>query len=327
MNDSGDRLDDRRQCTQNTMIYTSQRIETNSASLDETAFERKKLSIENANAPLLATAVAPFACNERKRGLTAATYYSECFLRGVEPLDADLAAAQAMKLYEKWWVKRCFDPSTAISQKRQHPEATNTSKDDLCTKKSRKDDVNLLSDDESTMKYRARRVHGGKYTLVPPIQEISLSARYTTNEISICKANVLELLRTSCGDTKSPEFLSALEILKTAYSSRGFDARWTGSEASTRHEIDGVWLTLSKSEFDECEGVSSFGDTKYRLGRLAFDMFLPTNLKCTIQTVFNTVSPRKEHTGCYLPKLVCPTKLQKELFDAQSKRPSVRNYE
>ena len=51
--------------------------------------------MDKAAAPLLSRPVAPFCRTERKRAHTAAVYYSECFLRGIEPTVADKAAEAA----------------------------------------------------------------------------------------------------------------------------------------------------------------------------------------------------------------------------------------
>jgi hypothetical protein len=327
MNYSADRLDDRLRQSQSANLAT-QKVAAVASLLGGRPLVQQKLSIDSANAPLLAKAIAPFAGNERKRGLTAAIYYSECCLHGVEPVDADIAAAQAMGLYEKWWVKTGFDCQNPQPKKRQKYDTLLASKEDSSTNKLRREVFNLLSDDDNSISSREQSVRRVEDICTIPIHEVSLVARYTAREISSCKTRILEMLRSSGGDTKTPEFLSVLEILKTSYISRGFDARWTGDTASSTNAIDGVWLTLSKSIFDESDGiVKSEESSQYRLGRLAFDMFLPTNLKCTIQTVFNTISKRQNSAGTHLPKLVCPTELQKEIFEAQANRPAVRNYE
>jgi hypothetical protein len=320
---------DGRRCKQRATDSPDQRIATDISLHDgETRpFVQKKLSLDNANTPLLSDAVAPFARNERKRGFTAAIYYSECYLHGVAPVEADLAAKQAMNLYEKWWIKTSFNHDKHASNKRSRQGTPVTSKHDSPEKIARTDNVNLLTDDETTINSREHRVRRGEKVNSVPIQEVSMSARYTTNEISSCKAGALEALQSSGGDTNNPAFLSALEILSTSYSTRGFDARWTGNASSASHEMDGIWLTLSKHNFVDCEGATKSEEPRYQLGRLAFDMFSPTNLKCSIQAVFNSITVQTDMAGTLLPRLVCPTKLQREILEAQANRPVVRSYE
>ena len=74
----------------------------------------QQLTLDSAVSPLLPRATAPFDKTERKRAHTSAVYYSECFLRGIKPLDADSAAKDAQEQYDKWWIDR-----TARNEKRR----------------------------------------------------------------------------------------------------------------------------------------------------------------------------------------------------------------
>lgn len=65
----------------------------------------QRLTFDSAVAPLLKKPTAPFDKTERKRAHTSALYYSECFLRGIQPVDADTAAMEAQGKYERWWIK------------------------------------------------------------------------------------------------------------------------------------------------------------------------------------------------------------------------------
>lgn len=62
-------------------------------------------SLNTAVAPLLRKPLVPFHKTEKGKAYKAAIYYSECFLRGITPNDADNAAAQIDTQYQKWWVQ------------------------------------------------------------------------------------------------------------------------------------------------------------------------------------------------------------------------------
>jgi hypothetical protein len=66
----------------------------------------------------------------------------------------------------------------------------------------------------------------------------------------------------------------------------GWDARYP---KNNERKLEGMWLTLSKATFFVSLGENGSGDPMYTLGRLAFDMFLPTQLVCSLQGNFNPV--------------------------------------
>ena len=78
---------------------------TTSSLISSGQFSVQPLTLDAAVSPLLSRPTAPFDRTERKRAHTSAVYYSECFLRGIEPVIADTAALEAQGKYEKWWVK------------------------------------------------------------------------------------------------------------------------------------------------------------------------------------------------------------------------------
>lgn len=78
-------------------VNPSERVSRN-----ENIFALQALTLDAAVAPSIRKPTAPFAKSERKRAYTSATYYSECFVRGISPVDADTAALDAQDQYEKW---------------------------------------------------------------------------------------------------------------------------------------------------------------------------------------------------------------------------------
>jgi hypothetical protein len=63
----------------------------------------KKLPFNVAVAPLLTKPTAPFEKTEQKKAMTSAKYYSECYLSGVPPKEADQAASEIQGRFNKWW--------------------------------------------------------------------------------------------------------------------------------------------------------------------------------------------------------------------------------
>ena len=66
------------------------------------------MALESAVAPMLPSPITPFQKSDRKKAQTSAMYYSECFLKGVTPTDADNAASDIQGRYNKWWVDAGF---------------------------------------------------------------------------------------------------------------------------------------------------------------------------------------------------------------------------
>ena len=58
--------------------------------------------------PLLQHSHVPFQKSEKGKAHKSAVFYSECFLRGIAPGDADKAAGDVDSQYKKWWVDAAF---------------------------------------------------------------------------------------------------------------------------------------------------------------------------------------------------------------------------
>jgi hypothetical protein len=160
---------------------------------------------------------------------------------------------------------------------------------------------------------------------VVAIQNISTLSLATTNasQIRDVKHRLIANLKASGGSTETPEFLGYLEFLETYYRSKS----WDGRESSTASRnggvrLEGNWLTLNKSTYDECKGLNAKGEYQYGLGRMSFDMFRPTNLTCTINANFNSVrpmDPKNPDRPLHVPRRL--------LKDLQAGNVNLRTYE
>ena len=96
----------------------------------------------------------------------------------------------------------------------------------------------------------------------------------------------MDALTDANGETNGQPFLSALGKLEDLYKLTSLDLR--GGKHSRK--LDGVWLTMSNPNYQDCLGQNINGDYMYTLGRMSFDMFRPEHLRCSIQAIFNPIS-------------------------------------
>lgn len=285
-------------------------------------FSIQKLSIESANAPLIKAPPVPFAKTERKRAYEAARFYSECSLYGIVPMDADKAALDAQSRFDKWWVRAKYHEN---SSHEPEPKRQRQIEPIPSAIKPLSSNVTSFSENETIFADRQPLLPAHQHpTLSLPvkesIQEATMSEQFAANEVEACKRAAMEDLQRTGGDTQTTKFLSCLQWLQSAYASRGLDARWKNNDPLF---MDGNWLTLSKPTFSECQGQNEQGNYVYSLARLSFGMFRPTNLICSLQGVFNTISIRSNQG---MRPLIFPQKLHDEI-KSEKMKPAVRNYE
>ena len=77
-------------------------------SRSELKWRRMDPSLDAAVAPLLQKPLVPFLKKEKAKAHKSAIYYSECFLQGITPNDADRAALDIDSQYQKWWIKSAY---------------------------------------------------------------------------------------------------------------------------------------------------------------------------------------------------------------------------
>lgn len=287
-------------------------------------FSLQRLSLDSAVAPFLNRPTAPFDRTERKRAHTSALYYSECFLRGIEPVVADTAAFEAQGKYEKWWVhstakhveetesssKSSIEKRSAFKEdpltRQTHASKRRKINDDeksavsanVVSVSTSDDSANAHTDDDSSMPKREEKEEGRPVS----ISHIS-TLTATRSQIHAVKAQLVAELRASGGSVETVPFLECLDVLEAYYRSKSWDGR--GSCKSTPFSLEGNWLTLSKPTYNECKGRNEKGEYTYSLGRMAFDMFKPTNLVCSMQAAFNNVrpiDPRNPDRPLHVPK-------------------------
>jgi hypothetical protein len=282
------------------------------------------------------SAGGPMKRSDRKRAFANAQFYSECCILGIKPSEADLAARDADSRYNKWWVEAKCDKSG-------EKDNTDHQEQELDTKRRRIDQNDIependiaSSTSDKVSKSSSAVVSGSEDELPvkrqPPrhivrsdalIREVQLSTLLHGDYISEAKAGVIRVMRATGGDTSCHEFLNIVEILTSYYSTRGWDDRWTAKDTSPR-AMDGKWLNLAKPTFSECKGRNERGESIYTLGRVAFDMFRPVNLACSMGESFVSISP---WTPAEIDRpLYYPSSLKKATT-RHSRKPQMRNYE
>lgn len=111
-----------------------------------------------------------------------------------------------------------------------------------------------------------------------------------SSSIEFYKEAVYHALAISGGDATTDDFHKALLPLCRHYEELGHDARHhNNSQDQSTTCLEGMWLTVTKASYFGSLGENADGDPMYTLGRMAFDMFLPTQLVCSLQGNFNPV--------------------------------------
>lgn len=218
-------------------------------------FQLRSLSLDRgAIAPGLARPTAPFAKSARKKAYVSAIYYSECFLRNIKPKEADLAAFDIQLQYDKWWV-----------QSKKQQSSSSDSETSSTRKRRRFESQSELCPNED----------------LPQLSSQSLPITWDPEVVTLLKEKIVEVLQKTGGNTSTTEFQRCLEQLQAVYAIQPNNTTATSS--------NGTWLTLSKPNYSECLGRNEHGEYLYSLGRMSFDMFRPTHLKCSIRAVMNNI--------------------------------------
>jgi hypothetical protein len=224
-----------------------------------------------------------------KRAYTAATFYTECLLSGVTPADADTAAREAQRLYDKWWIESKYRWKEQRKEKTlasvvppeneaAKPADSPSAKVQYRIKKAKYTDLSLLaSASEASDKLPSVATASRTQPFVPDPSLVQV------------RTKLIAELQSNGGDTSTPQVLSMLETLQTAYKESGADARH-----HLNSMLDGTWTSIMKPSYPGArEEVGADGQKKilYTLGRLSFDMYRPSNTICSVQGVFHTTGP------------------------------------
>jgi len=166
----------------------------------------------------------------------------------------------------------------------------------------------------------------------------SVIMQHPRSVLDAAKERVLHALAISGGDVQTKQFEQSLSHLAKFYEETEWDARdvhgiYSNSSSSTIgsfghshasagtipgvRKIEGMWLTLSKPTYFGNLGENPNGDPMYTLGRMAFDMFLPTQLICSLQGNFNPVRVVSPEERQHLLEKV-PKSLQEEVVSGAS---------
>jgi len=119
------------------------------------------------------------------------------------------------------------------------------------------------------------------------VSEKSKPKTIVSEDVLSARDSVLYSLAVTQGDVDSSKFLNSIDPLLKYFTQKELDTR--PHLLNQAESVDGMWLTLSKPSFFGCLGENDNGDPMYTLGRMAFDMFSPTNLVCSLQGNFNPV--------------------------------------
>jgi hypothetical protein len=130
------------------------------------------------------------------------------------------------------------------------------------------------------------------------------------------KLDLLSELKRAGGDSSTQEFQEKLETLLTNYDPLHFDPRRrvvkrkttintpTTNDGAVEEDsccsssrrllldpskLEGVGISESKPVYPGCLGMNSKGEPMYKLQRMSFDMFRPTQLIVSIQGTFNVI--------------------------------------
>jgi hypothetical protein len=149
-----------------------------------------------------------------------------------------------------------------------------------------------LEDEETGAAIVPEQLHNSVYPGLSP----NTTDHVVVVDIESCKEALFHALAISQGDPSTRAFENALLPLCKYYHELGWDARGIHNEEDClERKLEGMWLTLTKASYFGSLGENNEGDPMYTLGRMAFDMFLPTQLVCSLQGNFNPVHIMPEH--------------------------------
>mmetsp|Transcript_21329 Transcript_21329/g.44825 ORF Transcript_21329/g.44825 Transcript_21329/m.44825 type:complete len:679 (-) Transcript_21329:159-2195(-) len=63
----------------------------------------------------------------------------------------------------------------------------------------------------------------------------------------------------------------------------------------SQETLEGQWFSLTKATYADCLGDNDDSNPMYRLGRMTFELFMPGDLVCAIQAVFNPITEAVEN--------------------------------
>jgi len=103
--------------------------------------------------------------------------------------------------------------------------------------------------------------------------------------VSEAKAAVRAALAANDGQTKAPAVVASIDALAAMNP--------TAAPARTTALLLGEWRQINSPEYPGMLGFDESGNPKYTLGRLAFNLFEPNDLVCSISDILNPLRARE----------------------------------
>lgn len=111
------------------------------------------------------------------------------------------------------------------------------------------------------------------------------------------KAALRAALKAHGGNTKNEKVVAAVEAL----------ASLNPTKAPAKAEsLFGDWKQINSPEYPGMLGLDNEGKPKYTLGRLAFNLFEPKDLVCSISDILNPLYPKEGGNGTISYAIVIP---------------------
>ena len=141
---------------------------------------------------------------------------------------------------------------------------------------------------------------------IPSYEDHEDNENHFQSEIDLAKSKLLSSLQGNASLSNHPNFHDAVATLEKLYHSKkqlSVPAPPKKKLKSSNASIDGTWEMISPPSYPACVGVNENGEKMFTLGRMAFDMFQPANLVCSIQKQYNTIKTvtSDEKLPTYIP--------------------------
>ena len=240
----------------------------------------------------------------------------ELFLLGsiTPPVNDDesrSAAAKPLSRDNKKRGRNDKEPSTTLAGEEDRPKDTGSKMHGSVRVRDNSCDT---GDQEWSPEEGATTIHRGSGILddnaLDPVRVLHLS-----HLIDEFKTDITLALNSGGGDTTCPSFLSALRKLLDLSRSSGLNA--SNHAVAGSRALEGTWLTLSRPNYHNTLGLNSANEYMYSLGRMSFDMFRPSELRCSVQGVFGQ-SRRVDRRDGFGDGFSVPRGSRRELKDGET---------
>jgi len=245
----------------------------------------------------------------KKRSLQQdACFFAECNIRGIQREEADHAAKTAQEMHQKWWVQ-----TKRPKHMHQPPPITNNLHHQT-TMISQKEESRSKTDSfQKQPMHESTQITSNTMWSCGLFQDTSIHNLIHAFKDALLKAQ---------GDANTPLCQHYIQKLSQNTQSSIEDTRWKLDEPKIMDHK--AWKLLTRPLYSEVQGESPRQQPIYTLGRLAFDMFRPTHLLCSITHIHNVIRPSTD-TNEQRPRTF-PTRLLAEAR-ARHGKPALRDYD